>query len=388
MPAIKAFTGLRNDVTAERFAEGDLARADNVNLDNTGKLLTRSGYLKRINGAFHSLWSNNTICLFVKGAELHQLQSDLITSTVIRNDLSLGFLMSYREVNGFIYYSNSKQTGIFSAAGNRTWGLAVPIFQPLANAINGSLKQGTYQYALTYIRRDGQESGTGIADRIVLKDNEAINFYDIPVSSDPDVSHKILYVSAQNGDVLYRATTLFNNVTSAVFNGGELRSPLSTQFKQQAPAGHLVSYFDGYMYVASDKFILYSDTYGYELFDMRDYLPFDSMVTMFAPVQDGVFIGTENRIYFVQGKDPKQFILTIKANYGVVANTLSYVSSALVKGLEQASNEPIRCCLLRMAFAVAYQVGNLSILPKTALTLLRPSKGHPLQSITTAIINT
>ena len=87
MPEFKKFTGLRNDVSAERFELSDLAIANNVNIDDTGKIVLRDGYLQKLAGAYHSLWSNGTTCLYVIGTELRQLMSNLSASALDRKSV-------------------------------------------------------------------------------------------------------------------------------------------------------------------------------------------------------------------------------------------------------------------------------------------------------------
>lgn len=338
MPKFSAFAGIRNDVSADRFAPSDLATGSNVDLDNSGKLLSRDGYTNKISAAVHSLWAQEDICLYVQGASLKRLNSNLTSSVTVRSDLTAGLTMSYDHVDGKVYYSNGEQTGIYSNDGNRTWGIVPPVFQPLAAAAYGDMPAGTYQYALTYVREDGQESGTGIADKIDITTG-AISFTDIPVSSDPTVTHKIIYLTEANGEVLYRAQVLTNTTTSIYYNGSILRTPLDTQFCQHAPAGQLVRYAHGRLWVAQGKFVFYSKPHGYELFDLRDYLGFTSDVTMFAPVQDGIFIGTETETSFIAGTDPKEMRLLTKYAVGVVPGTLAYVPSNQVKALATINEE-------------------------------------------------
>lgn len=338
MADFKAFQGLRNDVTAERFAPTDLDVATNVNLDNSGKLLSRDGYVKKIAAAVHSLWAHGDICLYVQGTSLKRLNSDLTSSVTVRSDLTSGLVMSYDQVDSKVYYSNGTQTGIYTGNGNRTWGIVPPVFQPLANAGYGDMHSGTYQFALTYLREDGQESGTGIADKIDITTG-AITFSDIPVSPDPNVTHKVIYLTQANGEVLYRAAVLDNATTSLNYNGGILRTPLDTQFCQHAPAGQIVRYFQGRMWVAQQQWLFYSKPFGYELFDLRDYFGFTSAITMVAPVQDGLFIGTETDTYFVSGTQPEQMQQLHKSSVGVVKGTLAYISSKQVKGLENLPEE-------------------------------------------------
>jgi len=377
MADFKAFQGLRNDVSAERFAPADLEVATNVNLDNSGKLLSRDGYVKKITAAVHSLWAHGDICLYVQGANLKRLNSDLVSSVTVRSDLSSGLVMSYDEVDSKIYYSNGTQTGIYSSNGNRTWGIVPPVFQPLATNAYGDMFAGTYQYALTYLREDGQESGTGIADKIQITTG-AITFSDIPVSPDPTVTHKVIYLTEANGEVLYRALVLTNETTSANYNGGIVRTPLDTQFCQHAPAGQLVRYFQGRMYVAQNQWLFYSKGYGYELFDLRDYFGFTSAITMLAPVQDGLFIGTETETYFLAGTQPDQMQLISKSNVGVVKGALTYVASNQVKGLDNVAKQSVPVWTSHSGIVVGISGGTIIDLTLDRYTIGKANEGAAL----------
>lgn len=337
----KRFKGLRNVVPADRFESGDLATADNLDLDDSGKLLSRNGYLRKITGAFHSLWAKEEICLFVNGTELHQLKDNLTASQIIRTGLTAGLKMSYEYDGGKVFYTNGKQTGICGAGGARSWGIVPPAYQPLAIPGFGGLSAGTYQYALTYLRNDGQESGTGIADSIIIAEGGAINFTSIPVSADPDVTFKLLYISPPNGEMLYVAMTLPNTLTTSFYNGSLLSTPLATQFKTNPPAGQALCLAAGVMYVAQGQWLYHSEPYNYDLFDLREYLPFDSEITMVARVLDGLFVGTRKKIYFVRGLDPKTSIAEFKSDYGVVPGTMTMVHMDLLDAAGKIEDELI-----------------------------------------------
>lgn len=377
MVTFTGFAGLRNDVSAERFTPADLEVATNVDLDNTGKLLSRDGYLKKINAVVHSLWAHGDVCLYVQGSSLKRLNSDLTSSVTVRSDLTAGLTMSYDEVDNKVYYSNGTQTGIYTSNGSRSWGIVPPVFQPLAAPAYGDMADGTYQYALTYIREDGQESGTGIADKIDITTG-AITFSDIPVSSDPTVTHKVIYLSEANGEVLYRALVLVNTTTSIYYNGGILRTPLETQYMQQAPAGHLVRYGHSRMWVAQGSFLFYSKAFGYELFDLRDYFGFTEQITMIAPVQDGIYIGTEDATYFINGTNPSEMTLQTKYDVGVVLGTLVYVPSKEIKALDNVSEEVVPVWTTHTGIVTGISSGNVFNLTADRYSLDKTNQGAAL----------
>src|SRR6266496_1779949 len=100
MVTYSGFTGLRNNISAERFAVTDLVAAVNVDLDNSGRLARRAGYTSVLAGSrVHSLWSdeNEEICLYVAAGVLYKMNPDY-TSVALRAGLS-DLPFAYTRVN-------------------------------------------------------------------------------------------------------------------------------------------------------------------------------------------------------------------------------------------------------------------------------------------------
>jgi hypothetical protein len=111
--------------------------------------------------------------------------------------------------------------------------------------------------------------------------------------------------------------------------------PLDKKFMLPCPGGHIVVWFSGRMYVANGSTIYPSQPLGYELFDPYDAIePDGSSVTLFAPVRDGVFIGTEKRVDFYQGTGPDDFQVKEIATAGAVFGSLAYAKGSEVLGGE------------------------------------------------------
>lgn len=328
----KAFAGLRNKIRAERFEPGDLVSAMNVNIGNDGQLARRDGRELKLAASAHSLWSDGIICLFVDGTTLKRLNADYTATTVV--ELTSGDPMSYVPVNGRVYYGNGTDKGIIGEAGAaRTWGL-VPPGLPLAANAGGALPAGTYQFAMTYVREDGQESGTGLAGRIDVTTG-GIEFSRIPVSDDPTVTHKIIYITPQNGDVLYRAAVLREDVVEYTYTGGPLSVPLNTQYMQDPPAGEIVAYHFGHLYVVRGSIVYYSQPYGYELFDLRDFFQFDSPVRVFAPVDSGIWVGTDNGVAWLAGVEPGKLEKVDRSSAKSVKGTLAYIHADSLPAIKE-----------------------------------------------------
>lgn len=332
MAEYKAFAGLRNDVQPERMEAGDLTVANNVNIDSSGQLSRRDGLTEVVAGDFHSLWSEGDLCLMVGGTNLYRVQPGY-TTEVLRSDLTAGAKMAYCRVDERTYYGNGRECGILENGSVRSWGLAAPTSQGTATATSGNLDAGTYQYAVTYLRDDGQESGTGLAGRVEVTDG-GISFTNLPVSDDPNVVGKILYLTAANGIDLYEREILDNATTATtVTSAVEPSLTLQSQFLSPPPAGNLIAYWRGRMYVAVGSDLYYSEPHAYELFNLRHHLMFSSPITLIAPVEDpaggGIFIAAGARTGFMTGTDPEDISYVGLPKYGAVLGTLEYVEGTL-----------------------------------------------------------
>lgn len=333
-----AFSGLRNDVTPERFGITDLALATNCDLDKSGRLARRAGFTQKMSGAVHSLWSDDaqSTCLFVQGAHLNQLHPDYSASAIMALG-GIGARMSYCKTNDSVYFSNSVDTGILQNGATRTWGITVPPLPGVALTV-GSMPAGTYQFAMTYLREDGQESGAPLAGVIQVPDGGGLIFT-LPQSADLGVVRSVIYLSTPNGEELYVALMTADVMDAYTGDTSELNLPLATQFLQPPPAGQLIGYYRGRMFVAVDDTLYPSEPFSYELFDYRNYIQFDGRITLLAVMEDkersgdaqhsGLFVGTDKSCGVMVGAAPEDFQYVPKTAYGAILGALDYVDGSV-----------------------------------------------------------
>lgn len=326
------FNGLRNNVNAERFEPGDLVVANNVDIDKSGQLSRRQGYTEVLAGSYHSLWSDNEQCLVVEGGSLHKL-SAAYAATAIRVMSSASARVSYTKVNDRVYFSNGVDTGIVEGGVARSWGVVAPSL-PGVRVTVGSMPAGTYQFSMTYVRNDGQESGASLAGRVDVSDGGGL-ILTLPVSSDATVVSKNFYLSTPNGEVLYLALQVPNSTvgTSYANSTQELSLPLVTQFLSPPPAGHLTTYYRGRMFVAVGDAIYPSEPFAYELFDLRKGIYLDGRITLMAAFEDkdtgqsGFFVGTDKNCGTLSGAD--EFSYLSRTDYGAIEGAVAHVDGAL-----------------------------------------------------------
>lgn len=330
--AFDNFRGLRNTVGADAFAPGDLTAALNVDIDDALGIGRRRGFSTVVTASVdRDVWANDGVCLGVGGDALKLINPDY-TTTTLRAGLTPGRPLAYEMVGQRVFWSNGVESGVVQNGASRSWGLAVPGW-PAAAAVGGDLLAGLYQYAVTYLRSDGQESGARIAGTITLGSTGGVSLSSVPVSADPTVALKAIYATSVGGETLYQVGIIPNAQTTFLID--TIRpgaSPLITQFLQPPPPGDVIANYNGNLLVAAADYVYPSEPYSPELFDFRKSVPFGGDVTMLAPMPDGsgMYVGTSGRLIWIQGDSPDAWRYQEIAQYGVIPGTLAYGDSNLL----------------------------------------------------------
>lgn len=339
--AYMGFAGLQNQILPERFAPTDLLEAVNINIDDSGMLSRRPGSRSIAQAVAHSLWADRmgqSAFVVVDGA-LCTLAPNLQISP-ITNLSDVLSRASFEKVNDRVYYSNGSDTGIIEQGAARSWGLLPPTL-PAIEVISGYMPAGTYQVTCTYFRADGQESGAPGAAVIQVGDNSGLQIQP-PLVAPAEAVAIGIYLTPPNGDMLFQAAVIPVSQGAFTYLGDttELSLPLYTQFQQQAPGGQLVAAYRGRMFVAQGNILYGSQPFGYELFDLRDYLALDGRITLLAPMYDkesndqaqasGFFIGTDKSCGVLVGSSFEDFQYVPKLDYGAVEGALTYIDGMVL----------------------------------------------------------
>lgn len=324
------FMGLRNNVASDAFSPEDLEVALNIDLDDSLAAARRKGYSAPVTAAVdRDLWAKGSVCLGVGSNALKLVNPDW-TTTTLRSGLTAGRSLSYAAVGDRVFYTNGVEAGCVQNSAHRTWGLAVP-GTPVATAAGGSLRVGKYQYTVTYIRSDGQESGAGLAGTIELTAPGGISLSAVPVSTDPSVAYKAVYCTSTDGETLYRVGVIPNaDTTFAISEPRMGASPLITQFLGAPPVGEHIGYWKGWMLVGAGNRLYPSEPFAPELFDVRRAAPFLDRITMVAPVRDGVWVGTASQVIYLTGESPETWSYREVADYGAIPGAVAYGDQELL----------------------------------------------------------
>lgn len=316
----KAFAGVRNDVSLDRFGHADLSAGMNIDLDETGRVARRAGVASVVAGVCHSLWGGDSVAYVVKDGVLNHVA---IPATLTAIKPIAGGRVRYTEINNTVYWTDGVESGhITNKVDNSTLGIVPPGILS-ATIISGTLRPGMYLVSMTYVRASGEESGAPRSTEVAVAENEGIRLYSLPVSTDPTVISKNIYVSAWDGETCYLAATLSNSdVIADIADQPSVGAALRTQFMVNAPAGQVIAYHGGRLYIAEGQYLWYSQPFEYGLFDARfGFIGMKAEIRTIAPNSNGLFVGTSDETYWLAGTDPTQFLSSLVSDYGTVLGT-------------------------------------------------------------------
>jgi len=329
--------------------QGALRVADNVDINEQGKISRRRGYtVVEATTDLQSVWADKRYpyMLAVHGQNLVKYNEDLARTTIVALTAPAGTRMSYAFDAGYVYYTNGFDSGRVDFDGFRSpWALQPPTGQPLlqANAAGG-LAAGQYQVAITYRDASGRESGTTMAADIELTEGQGIRLLSIPQPTDPEAAWIRIYATHTNGTVLRFCQDIPVGLTTYVLGAQMLGAPLATQFHEPLPPGQIVRLYRGRMYVFRYNILYFSEAmhYGQGILH-ANYVHMNGDGTMIEGLhlgeETGLFVADAKRTYFFSGAEPAKWTRAIAHAHGVVVGSPTQVDPVLL-GLEGSGSVP------------------------------------------------
>jgi hypothetical protein len=114
------------------------------------------------------------------------------------------------------------------------------------------------------------------------------------------------------------------------YNYTAFTNPL-TQYKRAIPAGQILAWYNGVLYVASGSDVYYSDAFNYGIMDTRNKKKrLKSYVTMIQSVDDGMYVSDSDNTFFWSGTTPHNFSVKVMADYPAIYGMSDKVEKQLV----------------------------------------------------------
>lgn len=313
--------GLRNNVPSVGFDLPDLEVALNIDVDDELIAHRRKGHSAVvIAGVDRDIYAEGAICMGV-GSDALKLIAPNYGLITLHAGLTPLRPLSYAAVGDRVYYTNGAELGVVHNGARRAWGMTPPAI-PAATATGGALRPGRYQYAMTYLRSDDQESGARLSGVIELTATGGIALTALAVSMDATVDRKVIYLSDVDAKQMWQYAVLANATTTFTITEPRTSSLLlATQFLTPPPAGDIIAYANGRMLVALGSRLYPSEPYAPELFDLRKGTPFTAPLTMVAPLEDGTWVGTQTEVAWLPNAEPEKWEFRKQSSDGVVVGT-------------------------------------------------------------------
>ena len=84
------------------------------------------------------------------------------------------------------------------------------------------------------------------------------------------------------------------------------------------PVGHHLAVMGGYMLIAEDNVLWVSEEFDYSAFNLANrYMDLIDRIVMVRVVNDGVWVATQSRTFFLSGLEPEKWAIAVTVPYGV-----------------------------------------------------------------------
>ena len=291
-----------------------LRLAKNVDVLTSGNTRTRNGYAA-VSGASggHSAWSHPLLPygFYVSSAgNLVLVRDDLSRTDLVGVNPLLP--MSYTLFDGRVYYANGVDQGYVKDGVHYRWTLPTPSSPLVVYSAGGSAPAGRYQFALTALFNDGEESG---ASRVTHLETSAAGSIEIgPIPNNPAVTKYKIYMTYPDGKELFFLAEVAPGTSSLVLSSRpELQYPLRQLHMTPFPPFPRLATFKSYILGAQGRELFFSDPSQASLIDRQHaQVRFDDDITHIAPVEDGVYVGTGYQTLWLAGDDPTRWAKVTK----------------------------------------------------------------------------
>ena len=275
--------------------------------------------------------------------------------------------LSYAEVDGFVYISNKYWNKVLDPKTNTLsqWGRTIPNGPALLSSSTGSLPVGTYHVCLTDV--SGSDiSGNSPVSSITLSSVGGIQILNRSVGS-------VVWCTDQNEGILYRIGEVDLIVDLMTVE------PLPTLMCSPPPLMSNLCHAFGLMWGSLGNDVYHSQPFRPSLFRLSlNKFPFNSEVTLIARVPTGIFVGTEEETFFLDGTEPEK-MQQRSVGVGVVKGSLTYCNNVPALGdvlqTSEKGYQDVPMWRSKDGIVIGNAAGKLYNLTKNKVKLDVPSTG-------------
>lgn len=318
--------GLNNRLPARSVPDELLRDAFNVDLDNSGRPSRRAGLTRLYRGIdCHGLLSCPGGVYGVDNGVLGRYSGEppALSFTPLVHGVGADWTAYY--LDGWLYWSDGAANGRLDC-NDRAWPWGVPVPAPAqASSWTGSLPAGRYLLWLTARLENGEESG---ASEPVAVDLAAPGGLWVRTPALAGVALIGVYLTTTNGGIGYLMGLARPGEPLYIVANAGIGKPSEREVFGPPPAGNLIRYHRGRLYVVAGNTVYYSDAYAYGRFrPQSQYRTYPAPITVFEPVTDGIWC-VADQTYWHAGGNPAEFQDAAQLDYGAIAGTGAQVPNS------------------------------------------------------------
>lgn len=307
--------GAVNKSPEHAVPEGAARRINNFDVTDAGCLSARAGTRLVASGAWSSpvVHPSGKFMLAVRDGALVRIESGGAVFSLV----AVAGPVAHAILDGTIYWSDGVSVGRILDDGTAApWGLVAPPQAMCEATTTGGLSAGDYQVTITGIHPAGIESGAPDPVSVTVPEGGGIRVY---APAAVGVSFGV-YISPSFGEsVELRWVGELAPSASAVFGPLDSRGRLDSLGARRPPAGSALAAYRGRVWIASGSTVwVTSEQSPHRAYPARGYFRFESDVTMLGATEDGIYVGLQDRVYFLMGQDPTQMTRRVVDTTGVV----------------------------------------------------------------------
>ena len=317
-PAVFKFpAGIDNRSREYALVEGAARTLDNLDVTRDGGLLARRGWRLILSGACHSLFAHAGFLWLVKDGWLSRMD----TAHLLTPQCEVAAGVSYAVLNDEVYWTDGQRVGRITAQGSLSWwGLATPPAPVCAAVLNGGLSAGQYGVAMTAQHPSGLESGAGACVMVDVPEGGGVQ---VTAPSASGVQFVIYRTPPQGAsDELRAVARLAPGSTLTLDTSFPLGRRLESLFAVAPFPGQALVAYKGRLWIAAGNTVWFTSAQSpHWLFPDHSAFAFENPVVFLGAAEDGLYVGTQARVYFLQGADPDKMTQRPVAQVGAAQGT-------------------------------------------------------------------
>lgn len=253
--------------------------------------------------------------LYTNDGQLHKNVAGTVTA--LSDEFTAGdFYPDFETANNFAIITNGLEQRKFDGTNVRLFSIVRPTVGTLAGAAGSAgAHNGTYELRITYYNSaTGHESSaSNTASATVVCTNDEIDWTNIPVPGDPQVTHVYLYVrNTATMAQFFRAGSVAAGTTTGTTDVADdaLLIPAPDTAENDPPPSDVkyVAFHQGRLFMASDTVLYWSKPGDVESFDPDAFDLVNSgdgqKITGLHSDHETLYIFKEDRLYGLFGNDP------------------------------------------------------------------------------------